>query len=134
VALDPEQIVIAYLLADDTVNGITEEIVGRSPAKTDRSWARVWLLDDPSVDRNVDWLIKASLQIDCFSGTKGSQGDASQLSNAIREAIAAMPDADLRDAAVTSATSRRRRADDDKSFGKPMARYIITTVLHLHPR
>lgn len=130
---DGEAIVTTQLAEDEVVSSITSEVVGTTPDEIAGPWVRVTLMDDYATDgRAVDHLTHATLQIDCFAGTAGSQEAASDLSMAVVSALRALPDSEAYEGVVTAVETRRRRMDD-LDFTPPMTRYIVTADVWSHP-
>lgn len=129
-----EKVVRAHLAADATVTAIAPapRIGPRTPTSTEEPWVRITLFDDPPTDDGVDHHIAAYMQIDCFAGTNGDQGDADDLSRAVRAALATMPSAS-HDGAVVSGIRRPTRARiPDVDFEPAMERYTVTVTVYLH--
>lgn len=125
--IDSEKILSKYL-RDQT----GERVVGKTPEKTDDSWVRLTLLDDPAVEgHRSDHLIEAYVQLDCYAGKDGGQPEANELSLAIRAALVDIPNHTLEGATATGATARRRRSPDPE-FTPSRERVIITARVWLH--
>jgi hypothetical protein len=134
--LDAEAIVGAYLREDPSVKGLEARVLGRTPDTTDKPWVRLTLIDPKNVTgtRSVEHLVAYYLQLDCYAGRDGGQGEAFSLAKAVREALIALPTKSLSDAVATDVVPLSMPRIPDEDLSPSRERYILDIEIYMHPK
>lgn len=134
--VDAEKALTGYLKTYPGVAAVAARVLGQTPDDLGPPWVRITLIDDPATDGGiVDYHIEALLQFDCYAGKAlNTQGAASDLSLAVREALRVANTASIDGAVVTGAQSTRFHQPDD-DLGEPaLERYVVTSTVWMRGR
>jgi len=123
--IDIEKLLTEYL-KDETEH----RIVGEVPASTGTAWVKVVLLDTDDRTRPTDYLLRYFVQLDCYAGKDGGQGEAQGVAADVRAAIMDLPQADV-DATVTCVIMRGPRRVPDTAFETARQRYVLEAELYV---
>lgn len=134
---DGEKVFGGYLRTHPDITALGARIVGQTPKTTTDPWVRLTQLDATSV-RSLERLIVYMVQLDCYAGKAGvdgsQQAQASLIVRTVRAALHAMPDTALDGMVVTSVRFIGMPRIPDSDFEPARERYVLTALIHAHPR
>jgi hypothetical protein len=135
VILDAEKIIGDYLRAISAVSTLGARVVPKTPSDISKPWIRVTLLDPANATgtTQTEWLVGYYLQLDCYAGA-GGRPEAFKLAQAARNALVGLPGTALEEAVATDVEFLSMPRIPDVAFDDDRERYIIDTIVHLHPK
>lgn len=136
--LNAEAIVASYLREHAGVKALGARVVGEPPDGDNRvkPWVQIVQQDASNRTRinRAEHLVAYWLQLDCYAGATGGQGEARLLMATVRAALVALPRVTLEDAVVTDVEILSNPRIPDTDMEPARQRYIIDCEIYARPK
>lgn len=131
---DVEVIVGNHLRSDSAVREIADtRVSGRHPRNLDQPWIKVTQVGDELVRPHPIYLIATTVQLDCYGSNSeiDSHEEASTLARTAREALAALPEAQIDGAVCSAVRFGPLSRVPDTSLQPARERFTIDATIYL---
>jgi hypothetical protein len=125
-----EAIVSAHLRARTELDFLADRIYTALPKDVVFPAMRVTLIDDEKVTERPLWLVRSTLQVEAWGGSKG---DAFRAANIAQGALELLVDEFTDDWVVTNVRFGAMRDEPDDSYTPARPRFLFLAIVTAHP-